>query len=70
MVTNDAKLDATERLREALDERGRRQPGTIEFDRAQGEVDRLVVEFVELGPAQEGTVTGGEESIDADRTSD
>ena len=66
MISDDETRDQTERLREALDERSARKPGTLEFDQAQQEVDRLVVEFVEqnLDPRRSGQGVS-EGSLDA-----
>ena len=47
MLAEGETVERTERLRQALEERSERHPGTLEFDEAQQEVDRLVVEFVE-----------------------
>ena len=46
-MTDEETRERTDRLKQALDDRSTYPPGTQEFERAQDEVDRLVVEFVD-----------------------
>ena len=47
MTGDESAVGRAAQIRQALEERAMREPGSLEYDRAQRDVDRLVVEFVE-----------------------
>ena len=61
MTGDESAVGRVAQIRQALEERAMREPGSLEYDRAQRHVDRLVVEFVEH--ELDGTATA-----DADRS--